>query len=153
MIKILILLILTIPTVLNAQDNSCKNKVVNDLEKRDYTKSSTFSFDVDGDGEKDVFTHRTYKIKVAGKTKIKETHWISFDLKTSSGKTLKSFFKYKYGTNLADYWIYALIPCQLNKDKKIDLLFYTGDDTSDETIILENRIQFFKIYSRTSKIY
>ncbi|NJM52458.1 MAG: hypothetical protein HC846_03115 [Blastocatellia bacterium] len=120
---LLFILILTMPTVLFAQNNSCKNKVVNDSEKRDYTKSSTFSFDVDGDGKADNFTHQTYKMKVSGKSKIKENHWITFDLKTSRGKTLKSFFKYKYGTNIADYWIYALVPCKIGQGAKNDLIF------------------------------
>lgn len=144
---LLFILIFTMSSALFAQDNSCQ-RIVNDSDKRDFTKSSTFSFDVDGDGKADSFTHRTYKTKVSGNAKIKENHWITFDLKTSQGKTLKSFFKYKYGTNLADYWIYALVPCKLGQGAKNDLIFYTGDDTSDEKIVLKNMGNSFKVHSR-----
>ncbi len=144
------ILILTMSSVLFAQDDNCKNKVVNDSDKRDFTKSSTFSFDVDGDGKTDNFTHRTYKTKVAGKSnsKIKETHWITFDLQTSSGKTLKSFYKFNYGNNLADFWIYAIVPCKIGQGAKNDLLFYTGDDGGGETVILKNLGNSFKVHSK-----
>lgn len=150
---LLFVLIFTMSSVLFAQDNSCKNQNINDSEKRSFTEPNTFSFDIDGDGETDEITQRTYKVKVTGKSKIKETHWITFDLKTSRGKTLKSFFKYKYGDNLADYWVYALLPCKISKGKTTDLIFYTGDDTSDERIILKNLGNSFKIYSRKLSDY
>lgn len=133
---------------------SCQNRIVDDSEKRDYVGGS-FSPDVDGDGKADTITAKTYTVKVSknAKAKIKEAHWISFDLKTSKGKMLKSFFKYKYGDNRADYWIYALIPCSSDKDGKTDLLFYAGDDTSDETIILRNIGTSFKVVSRKVRKY
>lgn len=141
-----------IPSKAQNDSMACKNRIVNDSEKRDYVGDS-FSIDVDDDDKLDTITARTYKVKVIGnaKSKVKETHWISFDLKTSKSKTIKSFFKYKYGDNVADYWIYALVSCQVNKDGKTDLLFYAGDDTSDETIILQNTGNSFKVISRKTK--
>jgi hypothetical protein len=109
---------------------------------------------VDGDSKPDTITPRTYTVKVnrkvSGKTKSKtrEIHWIAFDIKTSKGRVIKSFFKYNYGTNEADYWVYAFVPCRINRDGRTDLLFYSGDDTTEEMIILVNRDNVFKIYSR-----
>lgn len=154
--KIIILAIILISTIgVFAQNKTveCKNRVVDDSEKRDFVGDS-FSFDIDGDGKADTVTAKTYKVAVAKKTKseITENHWISFDLKTSKGKLFKSFFKYKYGDNRADYWIYALVPCGV-KAGKSDLLFYAGDDTSDETIILQNTGSSFKVVSRKTDTY
>jgi hypothetical protein len=151
---LLLTLILTISATLFAENNRkgslCKNRNITDSEKRSFTKPNIFSFDVDGDGKSDTITQRTYKMKVLGKpnSEVKETHWITFDLKTSQGKALKSFFKYKYGDNLADYWVYTLVPCKISQGGKNDLIFYTGDDTSDETVILQNTGDSFKVYSR-----
>jgi hypothetical protein len=101
---------------------------------------------MDGDGQPDNITPRTYTVKANHKPK--ETHWITFDLKTAKGRTLDMFFKYRYGTSEADYWVYALVPCDVNKDGRIDLIFYSGDDTTDETIILLNRGGRFVVHSR-----
>jgi hypothetical protein len=86
----------------------------------------------------------------SGKAKrmAREAHWISFDIKTDRGRTLTSFFKYQYGTEEADYWGYALVPCHADKDGRTDFLFYSGDDTSEETIVLVNRGGKFKVQSR-----
>jgi hypothetical protein len=40
------------------------------------------------------------------------------------------------------------VPCDVNKDGLIDLVFYSGDDTSDETIILLNKADRFIVDSR-----
>jgi hypothetical protein len=110
--------------------------------------------DVDGDEKPDRISPRVYALRAKRKPrgdarrKAKETHWITFDLKTSKGRESNSFFKYDYGSEEADYWVYALVPCDVNKDGRADLVFYSGDDTSSETIILLNKGGRFIIHSR-----
>ena len=74
-----------------------------------------------------------------GKQPARETHWIAFDLKRGDGSVRKSFFRFNYGDNVADYWVYALVPCDVNQDGRIDLVFYAGDDTGDDIVVLLNR--------------
>ncbi len=152
------LLIFVVAVQLNAQGKSkladCRKIVVQDPDRRGFDERDSFGIDVDDDGKPDKITPRTYTVKttrkVSDKTKPKagEIHWIAFDLKTSKGRVIKSFFKYNYGTDEADYWVYALVPCRLNRDGRTDLLFYAGDDTSEESIILVNRKNAFKVFSR-----
>ena len=122
---------------------------IEDRDKRSFHDLSPFAVDVDGDGQPDSITPRLYIVK--SNRKAKEAHWITFDIKTSKGRTINSFFKYRYGTSAADYWVYALVPCDLNKDGRIDLIFYSGDDTSDETIVLLNRRGRFIVHSRKTR--
>ncbi|MCA1623786.1 MAG: hypothetical protein LC768_06680 [Acidobacteria bacterium] len=110
--------------------------------------------DVDGDGKLDTITPRAYKVKVNRKTssktksKVRENYWIAFNIKTSNGRVLNSFFRYNYGINEAVYWVYAFVPCRINRDGRTDLLFYSGDDTSQESVVLVNRGNSFKVFSR-----
>jgi hypothetical protein len=105
--------------------------------------------DVDGDGKPDTITPRFvvthYRDK---KSKLHQAEWIVFDLKTSRGRVVRSFFKYHYGSDKTDYWVWWLAPCKANKDGRRDLVFYAGDDTSDETIVLLNARGRFRVYSR-----
>jgi hypothetical protein len=159
----LLLLIFAVMTQLNAQEKSkleiCRKIVVQDSDRRGFDERNSFTLDVDGDGKPDTITPRTYKVKVnrktSGKTKskVRENLWITFDIKTSKGRVLNSFFRYNYGTDESVYWVYAFVPCKINGDAKADLLFYSGDDTSDETIILENRGNIFKVRSRKTEVY
>jgi hypothetical protein len=152
------LLIFTATVQLNAQGKSsladCRKIIVQDPDRRLFDARNSFAIDVDGDGKPDTITPRTYTVKVNRRTssktksKVRENYWITFDIKTSRGRVLKSFFKYNYGTNESVYWVYALVPCKINRDGRIDLLFYSGDDTTEETIILVNRGNVFKVYSR-----
>lgn len=142
---------------LNAQAVNCRKVVIQGRDRRAFANHSPFIIDVDGDGKLDTIISRIYTAKVgrrvSGKAKrtSRETHWISFDIKTGRGRVLNSFFKYQYGTEEADYWGYALVPCQADRDGRVDLLFYSGDDTSEETIILVNRVNKFKVQSRKVK--
>lgn len=113
---------------------------IEDRDRRSFDQGSVIRIDVDGDGMLDTIIPRIYKVR--------RTRWISFDLKTSSDHVLKSFFKYKYGTGKSAYWVYALVPCNINKDGRTDLVFYSGDDTSSETVNLVNRANGFKVQSR-----
>ena len=47
-----------------------------------------------------------------------------------------------------DYAVYALVLCSVNPDDKPDLLFYAGDESGDEAVILANDNNRFKVYSR-----
>jgi len=151
-----LVLIFAVTIQINAQVNTkltnCKKIAVQDSSRRSFDNRNSFKLDVDGDGKLDTITPRTYAVKtkrkVSGKSKVGEVHWIAFDLKTSKGRVTKSFFSYDYGTNEADYWVYAFVPCKISNDGKPELLFYSGDDTSQETIVLVNRGSVFKIYSR-----
>ena len=127
---------------------------VDDSRKRSFSELGPVSLDVDGDGKDDTVTPRIYSARPGRKYRhgiwanVKEVHWITFDLKTSGGRTQRSFFSFDYGTNEADYWVYALVPCDVNRDGKTDLVFYTGDDTSDDTVVLVNRGGVFRVQSR-----
>lgn len=134
----------------------CRN--IEDRDRRSFDDRSPITLDVDGDGKPDTIAPRIYTVKASRRTtandnpKARESHWISFDLKTSNGRVLNSFFRYEYGTEEADYWVYAVVPCDVNKDGRTDLVFYSGDDTSDETVILLNIGKRFKVQSRKTSI-
>jgi len=129
-------------------------RIIEDRDRRSFDDRSPVFLDVDGDGKPDRISPRVYTVKAKRRPpgdrrpRGKETHWITFDLKTSQGRAANSFFRYEYGTDEADYWVYALVPCDVNRDGRADLVFYSGDDTSDETIILLNRGGRFVVHSR-----
>jgi hypothetical protein len=105
--------------------------------------------DIDGDGKPDTITPRLVVTHYRDrKSKLHQAEWIVFDLKTSQGQVVHSFFKYRYGTDRIDYWVWALVPCKANKDGRRDLVFYSGDDTSDETIVISNQQNRFRVISR-----
>ena len=132
----------------------CRNVIVQDSDRRSFDDRTPFTLDVDGDGRPDTIRPRTYTLKASRKgsgrltPNAREIHWIAFDLKTSDGRVFKPFFRYDYGTDEADYWVYAFVPCSINGDRRTDLLFYSGDDTSVETMILVNKGSTFKVLSR-----
>ena len=129
-------------------------RVVDDRDKRSFAELDPIVIDVDHDGKPDKILPRVLKLKPTrerhGPKRIreKESHWIVFDLATSKGQNRKSFFRYNYGSDWADYWIYALVPCDVNGDGEMDLVFYSGDDESDETIILLNKNGRFVVHSK-----
>ena len=134
---------------------------VSDEIKRSYDDLTPLVFDVDGDGKPDKIIPRTY-VGPPGKTihrgivdetgrerdiREKESHWIAFDLELAN-KPSKTFFRFKYGWDLADYWIYAIVPCRANRHPHTDLIFYAGDDTSSDTVIFMNTGRSFVVHSR-----
>ena len=135
----------------------CRKVIVQDPDRRSFDDRNSFTLDVDGDGRPDTITSRTYTLKADRKgsrrltPNAREIHWIAFDMKTSGGRLLKSFFRYDYGTDEADYWVYAFVPCNIDGNGRPDLLFYSGDDTSVEEIILVNRRNAFKVHSRKQR--
>jgi hypothetical protein len=142
--------LMLLPTALSG---NCQE--VQDRDRRGFDNVRSIALDVDGDGKPDEITPRIYS-EMTRRTqhgKIRRpyaSHWITFDLKTTRGRRLRSFFRYQYGIDMADYWVYALIPCDVNKDGRIDLIFYSGDDTSAETIVLLNKgIRFNALPKKT----
>jgi len=139
-----------------AQSDGCRN--IADRDRRPFDDLRPIALDADSDGTPDTITPRIYTVKpksaVSAKSKreARESHWIIFDLKTGKGRVLNSFFRYEYGTEEADYWVYALVPCDVNKDGRIDLVFYSGDDTSDETVILLNTGKSFRVHFRKTSV-
>ena len=105
--------------------------------------------DLDGDGKAEIITPRLVVTHYHDrKSKVHQAEWIAFDLKTSRGRVVRSFFKYRYGTDRIDYWVWALEPCKPDKKGGTDLVFYSGDDTSEETIVLSNQQNGFRVISR-----
>ncbi|MDQ3799746.1 MAG: hypothetical protein M3384_09860 [Acidobacteriota bacterium] len=146
-IFIICLILTAAVAVARAQD-------INDADKRGFDDLSPIKIDVDGDRQPDTIQPRTFKTtprrvkgKRPGKSDVK--HWIAFDLTTSKGLRIPAFFKYNYGTDESVYWVYVLSSAgDVDKDGKTDLVFYAGDDTSDETIILANRTNRFVVIKR-----
>jgi hypothetical protein len=129
-------------------------RIVKDDDKRSFAELDPIVIDADHDGKPDKILPRVLKLKPTrerhGPKRIreKESHWIVFDLATSKGQNRKSFYRYNYGSDWADYWVYALVPCDVNGDGKMDLVFYSGDDESDDTIILLNKNARFVVHSK-----
>ena len=145
-------LVLAISLLQSAASGNCQD--IQDRDKRGFDDLKSIFLDLDADGKPDEITSRVYSEKISARQRRKfrgrphQSHWITFDLTTSKGNTRRSFFKYLYGTDRADYWVYALVPCDVNKDGRMDLIFYSGDDESDETIVLLNRGGRFIVNSR-----
>jgi hypothetical protein len=127
---------------------------IDDRHKRSFDELSPIVIDMDNDGQPDRIQPRVLTLKPTlkrhGPRRIreKESHWIVFDLDTSMGRNLKSFFRFQYGSDWADYWVYAMVPCDVNGDGKTDLVFYSGDDESADTIILLNKNGRFVVRSK-----
>ena len=134
----------------------CAQNGITDADRRDFDDLTPIRIDVDGDGKLDKITPRIYQVntKKGSKAKRDVQNWIAFDLTTSKGRTIKTFFKYNYGTaeQGGSYWVYALKAAgDINGDGKTDLIFYGGDDTSDETVWLANRgNRFTELRRKTS---
>lgn len=67
--------------------------------------------------------------------KITKDVFVNFQL-VKGGKR-SSLFEHRIGNNLATYWVHYISEVRhLNRDGSVDLVFYQGDDTSDETVLL-----------------
>ena len=126
---------------------------VDDSDKRGFDELAPLHFDLDGDGRLDAIRPRIYKLRPrptrsSQGDRPRQEHWIAFDLRLPTGATRKSFFRYRYGDDRADYWVWAVKPAgDLNHDGRMDLVFYTGDDTTDETVVLLQKGNGFKAVS------
>src|SRR5216683_1564615 len=128
-------------------------RAITDDDKRGFFVSDLHPIilDLDGDGKPDIITPRlvvTLTHYRDRRSKVHQAEWIVFDLKTSRGRVVRSFFKYNYGRDKIDYWVWALALCRPDTKGRMDLVFYSGDDTSDETIVLLNVRGSFRVYSR-----
>jgi hypothetical protein len=124
---------------------------INDKDKRPFTDLRPIILDVDNDGTLDTIIPRVYSVEMnrlrrGGNKRTKQTHWITFDITMSKGRTLKSFYRYQYGSDLADYWVYAFVSCKQHGPPV--LVFFSGDDTTDETVVLRYRHGRFVVQSR-----
>jgi hypothetical protein len=151
-IFLILSIILSVVATVYSQD-------ITDEDRRDFEDFTPIKIDVDGDGRLDTIKPRIYQIAtkpgIKGKRLRKRyiQNWITFDLITGKGHTIKSFFKYNYGTaeQGGSYWVYALKSAgNINNDGKPDLIFYSGDDTSDETIWLANKGNRFVEFRRVT---
>jgi hypothetical protein len=147
-------IILTLCLVLFVGPVLVQAQVITDDVKRSFSELQPIKIDVDGDGRADTIQPRTYAVvENCGKgTHLKFTdikHWIAFDLTLARGRKIPSIFKYAYGDSESTYWVYAMVSAgDVNRDGKTDLVFYSGDDTSDETITLVNKGNRFIVHSK-----
>ena len=131
-----------------------KAQAIPDEVKRSFEELSTIKIDVDGDERPDTIRPRVYALVTRcaeGKpVRLSDIQrWIAFDLTTARGRSIPSFFRYQYGTGEVAYWVYALISAgDVNGDGKTDLVFYSGDDTSDEKVTLVSRGNRFVVHAR-----
>ncbi len=146
--------ILTICSIL-LMATTFKAQNIPDGDKRSFDNLRPIKIDVDGDGRPDMIQPHIYNVPVRHRVKGKVfrqrdvQHWIALDLIASRGRSINSFFRYQYGNGEADYWVYALVSAgDINSDGKTDLIFYSGDDSSDETITLINRGNRFIVHKR-----
>jgi hypothetical protein len=79
-------------------------QTITDADRRAFENLDEIKIDVDGDGNLDTIQPRTFQTTVWRMTDGKKTgkevtrNWITFDLITSKGSKINSFFKYNYGT-------------------------------------------------------
>jgi len=131
-------------------DPSPDGFLVVDSDKHPFEELAPISVDLDKDGKLDTIQPRTYSSK-PGDGQARTNLWIAFDLRLATGKTLRDIFRYRYGDNRGEFWIWALKPTgDMNRDGKIDLVFYTGDDTTDETVFLLQKGDHFEARSAGS---
>src|SRR6267143_107511 len=130
---------------------SSKCRAIGDSDMRSFADPDPdpIVMDIDGDGKPDTITSRFVVTHFRDrKSKLHQAEWLVLDLKTSRGRVVRSFFKYHYGNDRIDYWVWWLAPCKVNKNGRRDLVFYAGDDTSDETIVILNTKKGFHVHSQ-----
>ncbi|NJM45767.1 MAG: SH3 domain-containing protein [Alkalinema sp. RU_4_3] len=87
-----------------------------------------------------------------GGEKMKTQVFVKFDLVDGKSRKRSLLFEHSIGTNLATYWVYDIREVRnINRDEYVDLVFYAGDDTSDETVLLLRKKDHYKaIYAGNS---
>jgi hypothetical protein len=116
-------------------------------------KSKTvLNTDIDGDGKSDrviasYYTQPvlTYNFSAINTCQTLPGIFIRYTLESSKTRSSRVIFEYRYGTVLAQYWVRELrVDRDIDRNGLIDLVFYTGDDTSDEKVVLFQQQQGFK---------
>lgn len=81
-------------------------------------------------------------------------HFAKFVLYLDNQKDGKVIFDYLIGDEEAQYWQYRIDKAvDLNNDGVKDLIFYAGDDTTEEYVFLIQKQNFFKaVYSGTLEL-
>jgi hypothetical protein len=112
--------------------------------------------DINGDSRMDKIVkvkdvQPAYTLGNSGGCKITTGHYIKYLLFLDGQREPITVFNHKYGTEEADYWQYKLeVLKDLNMDGKSDLIYYAGDDTSQEYVFLLQKPSSFKaIYAGT----
>lgn len=103
-----------------------------------------FTADLNGNGKRDRIVTVRYKKRVRQLSWIDRTkcemrvgYFAKYVLYLDNQKKGKTIFEYLYGDNEAQYWRYVIDKAvDLNKDGVKDLIFYAGDDTTEEYIFL-----------------
>ncbi len=74
--------------------------------------------------------------------------FVRYTLYPNGKKSGRVIFEENYGSTRASYWVHRLtLGKDLNRDGRKDLVFYMGDDTSDETTYLLQKLERFKAVS------
>jgi hypothetical protein len=77
--------------------------------------------------------------------KMKQQVFVKFELVDGKSGKRSTMFEQNIGTNLATYWVYDIREVRhINQDGSVDLVFYAGDDTSDETVLLLRKQDHYK---------
>lgn len=111
-----------------------------------------FTADLNGNGKPDRIVEVKYKKPVKQFSRTDETrcetrvgHFAKYVLYLDNQKRGKVIFEYMYGSPEADYWQYGIDKAiDLNRDGVKDLIFYAGDDTSQEHVFLIQKTGYFK---------
>jgi hypothetical protein len=116
---------------------------------------TVITVDINGNGipDKVIATYFTRPVSVvdnyrANTCKTVPGKFVRYTMYADRQKNGKVIFEQDYGSTIADYWVHRLeIGRDINRDKRKDLVFYMGDDTSEETIYLLQQAQGFKAIS------
>jgi hypothetical protein len=119
-------------------------------------KSQTvINADIDGNGIPDriVATYFTRPVSVLDdkqpfSCKTVPGKFVRYTMYSNGQKNGKVIFEENFGSTRASYWVHRLeIGKDLDRDGRKDLVYYMGDDTSDETTYLLQKSAGFKAVS------
>ena len=118
---------------------------------------SEFVADLDNNGKRERIVTVNYKMPsplLSSNNAACETrtgHFAKFVLYRDNQKRGTTIFDYFIGDDEAVYWQYRIDEAvDLNRDGKKDLIFYAGDDTTEEYVFLIQKSSYFKaVYSGT----
>lgn len=115
-----------------------------------------FTADLNGNGKRDRIVTVRYKKRVRQlswtdrtKCETRDGYFAKYVLYLDNRKKGTTIFEYLYGDDEAQLWRYVINKAvDLNKDGIKDLIFYAGDDTSEEYIFLIRKPTYIKaVYS------